>query len=389
MGASSSILLPTIAGQSIARFVAALENLDLSPELKVLLDPTISAIKENSNTAIFNDDKRFLLLLKVYVDHLKLAELPAIDDDEMMPVELPSSDLLQVAITSLKSTQGKVRDYSIIAENAEIEDLSSLLNLLGTACPPPLLLRDLNVTGNNIATLAPDTFALHSCINNIHLGGNPFQNFSPLAAIFPTTLVALDLSFTEGLVLERCCFVLCPQLIRLCLDGCELNSTMHDEIQGDNQQPSTRSIFYGLVQLNLLSLKENNLENPASLDGLQFFAFTDLDEDTSRFVPQSLEYLHIEDNPVSESQSALRATRSALVATIQSLKYINNETTTKKAVSSFDAIGSATRRKRDVLDVSSGVGNSLFSGGNENGLDAMEKEYLSALKGERDVSVVA
>lgn len=392
MGAAGSILATHRFIAAERFYLAASEQLGARPELEYLVGPIITPIKEGTIEAkalLLSDEElrsgRLLLVLKLFVDNLKLADLPVVDDDELMPVELSQLDLVDAAVTSLKATQGKVRDYSIIVENAGLEDLSFLLNVLGSECPPPLLLRHLNATGNNIMALAPDTFAMHPCINYIQLGGNPFQNFSPLAAALPSTMVALDLSFTEGLVLEPGCFLLCPQLLRLSLDGCELPCTTHDG-EGD---PTTRSMFYGLVQLTMLSLKENDFVSTSSLDGLQFFALSMGMDEIKPFVPQTLEYLHLEDNPVSDSQLSLRDAKSALMATIQSLKYINNEPTTRHLVSSFDVVSTAVaRKKRDSWDAPS-AGDMLFSGGNKEGLDAMEKEYISALKGERDVSVVA
>jgi len=41
-------------------------------------------------------------------------------------------------------------------------------------------------------------------------------------ACLPPSLLWLDLSFTEGLALPPGCFLHCPQLTRLTLDGCQV-----------------------------------------------------------------------------------------------------------------------------------------------------------------------
>ena len=360
MGAAGSVLLPSTTSSLCERLLrSAADQLHLHTELGAVLTAVKleSVVNDSStwqnaetNQLLFGEKSStvsLLLLLKLYVDNLKLNDLPVIDADEMMPVELASLDDCEQAIKSLQGASA----YSIIAENAGFVELS-FLTTFGFRCLPPLLLRHLNVSGNHISELDTGYFSSHSCLSYLQIGGNPLTSTLLITRSIPDTIIMLDLSFTEAIVLEPGCFLHCPQLTRLSLDGCSLTTTMHEN-EGGDKDVMRSSMFAGLVSLKELSLKENELSDNDSIAGLFFFALTSAAtaNDMSiikHLVSPTLTQLWLDDNPISDSQSALRDAKDVLITAIPSLKFINNVATVKAAASgTFDVLGEDGRVSHD------------------------------------------
>ena len=107
-----------------------------------------------------------------------------------------------------------------------------------------------------------------AALQRLNVSSNQLSSMLNLCSLSTRHLISLDVSFCEDLVVEPKCFVFCPQLRELHMDSCNIASTMHAELQGP-----VRSIFFGLVRLEELSLKENLIEDVESCEGLLYFGF--------------------------------------------------------------------------------------------------------------------
>jgi hypothetical protein len=294
-------------------------------------------------------------------------------------------------------------------------------------------------------------FCIHPLLY-LNISANSIQHMSALSAVLPKSLLVLDLSFSENLTLEPGCFLQCPQLLRLILDGCGIKRTHHrihtmhasstgtpmrqcyqapprEEVQrlldledGDDNgndrkfEQSTggsttsfeasvnfnrSSIFAGLVCLRELSLKENDLETAGSLLGLTWFGLASLpryisssnspySEQLQKVLPATLEKLWVNDNPIADSETQMREATKILAEDVPSLTHINDKDIRIGADGrgqKFDVLKIRGTRRIDADD--SSMAALLGSTGEGKGLDSMEQEYLAALKGEKDVSVVS
>ena len=105
-------------------------------------------------------------------------------------------------------------------------------------------------------------------LQRLNLSSNQLSSMLNICGLSTHTLLSLDVSFCEDLVIEPNSFVFCPQLRELHMDSCNISSTVHADLKGP-----ARSIFFGLVRLEELSLKENSLEDIESCEGLFYFGF--------------------------------------------------------------------------------------------------------------------
>jgi hypothetical protein len=154
-----------------------------------------------------------------------------------------------------------------------------------------------------------------------------------------------------------------------------------------------------------LSLKDNAIEDVDKLRGLSFFGFNFMTQDENikksateigLFAsPFRLKKIHLEENPVSESGAGRRAVAEYLGSNIPTLAYIDGapvraSSVTAVAPSSSAAAGGGGIQLNKVLQRKerSDDDDQLDSYRNK-GLDNQEKEFLAALKGEKDNSVVS
>ena len=287
----------------------------------------------------------------------------------------------------LKYSKGEdVSEHSIIVEAHSNEELRELLAGQGGDCLKVILTAEAseiddisstsvskNVIGLNLANniLSDESFANSPSllqVSYLHAGGNSClgNNFYQLLESTGNLLV-LDLSYTENLSLVGP-FLAAPQLRRLCLDGCDLKCTVRR-----NDDGTSISCFWGLVQLNELSLKENLFDSIESLYGLEFFSFG--------FMQPVLSHLWLNENPFQGVTADRLAVDTYLVKSIPSLVLLSDKMLNTTAIGRSDVSKLLTRN---------GGGNCSSVGGLQGkGLDNMEKEYLAALKNERDNTVVS
>eukprot|EP01041_Mallomonas_annulata_P010952 gene10952-22874_t len=381
----------------------------------------------NDFSKLFEDDIQFLILLRVFSNSLLQSQSNRanLDMDDVFKVEISiaeggnvDNDDFQCAIDELQSELDErcaSFDYMIIAENITIENISFLQKLDKTfpiTSQSKVLpkLQALNISGNLLtdSSIISESYLLSSHpLQYLQIGGNKFQSLRSLTQNLPNSLLILDLSYTESLNIEPGSFLHCSQLQKLILDGCKLDKTFHsffpnnqNQENDDNSAIISRSIlrysiFSGLVALKELSIKENLFINKESLLGILFFAMTSTTTSTSTLtnknniqdiLPSTLLKIYLEDNPVCESQLSLREVSIMLSSAISSLEFIDNqriERNPSEASRTFDVLA-----MRGTQRVEKEIGVGLYTT-NEKGLDSMEVEFLAALRGEKDNTVVS
>ena len=144
-----------------------------------------------------------------------------------------------------------------------------------------------------------------AALQRLNVSSNQLSSMLNLCSLSTRHLISLDVSFCEDLVVEPKCFVFCPQLRELHMDSCNIASTMHAELQGP-----VRSIFFGLVRLEELSLKENLLEDVESCEGLLYFGFDFFDSESH--LPHGKAGPQLSPLPVSNNDPAREKTLSQL-----------------------------------------------------------------------------
>jgi len=208
----------------------------------------------------------------------------------------------------------------------------------------------------------------------LNFGGNS-ERVADLCVSLPVlaadNLWCLDLSFTELLVLSGDCFAhsgRCRSLIRLVLDGCSLSNTINTSAEGNND--NSDSLFAGLPSLRELSLRENLFEDVDSLKGLIVLRPT-------------LHSLWLQECPVVDTKAGQDKVLAMAVEHFPVLQYIDKKPVQPRLGSSIATIEAPVVLRRED-------GGSQAVGGLAGaGLDQMEKEYLMALKGERDNAMIS
>jgi hypothetical protein len=259
----------------------------------------------------------------------------------------------------------------------------------------------MNLSNNQLSEqvlLAVDTTATllnMPRLKYLHIGGNPIRNALTVTLRCGFLLQVLDMSYTEQLKFDSRCFQFCPLLIKLALDGCNIKTTTSMGKRGLQGADDGESIFYGLLALQELSMKENELESTESLSGLNYFSLKSLATlgatGTSNATPvpppsATLHHLYLADNPICDNTPELRKFRSSLQAGISSLSAID---TFVIPASTSSSSSSAPIHLPSILKRKEGGDPDMTGTGGGGGLDSMEQEFLSALKGERDNSVVS
>ena len=149
--------------------------------------------------------------------------------------------------------------------------------------------------------------------------------------------------------------------------------SVEELIESDEQ-----SIFWGLVRLQELSLKDNALETPASLQGLSYFNFG---PKYSNILKPTLMHLWLNENPYQIISAMKKKGEEFLRMSLPFLKTLDD-----KELNSVSELSSVEVSK--ILRDNASSGGSSTVGGTA-GFENMEKEYLSALKEERDTTIVA
>jgi len=276
--------------------------------------------------------------------------------------------------------------YSINAECINIETLGIFNRSFENSFLQATLL-GLNVSNNQISAQSiQESFLSKSTILSFYAGGNPSitHSLSNLCSQLPMHLLVLDLSFTNNLVIAPGAFLSCFQLVKLVLDGCDISDTVIDPYEDDGRSCAVSntvlgkrcfsSVFYGLVSLQELSLKENQISSVAALQGLTFFNHLLTWGDASMNSLQTLITIHLADNPIYEVSITSKAALEFLKSTIPSLETVD-ETRLKnhRNLTNNSTFRPSSVLPPDVSEIS----------------DAMEAEFLSAIRGEKDISRIS
>jgi len=344
-----------------------------------------------------------ILSLGLHPMYIHLAELrlgldasapadPALSD-ELLRFSKGEEDMSIFSIIEIQSSEellkwGESEEVGdspviIVAECAGIDNLCSFSRAICSSQSRLVKLRGINIANNSIDAKSFDECDFFGSVdlNFLFVGGNQISIFASLSKkLTSSSLIVLDLSYTENLEIKPMDFFCTPQLQRLVLDGCNLSSTVvvHQE-HGDI------SIFWGLVLLKELSLKENNLHEMVSFSGLQYFCF--VPTDTSNYLSLTvqsvlsplLQHVWIDENPYQSTKTSKILIEKYLFDTIPSLTHLDNRRRESVDINSCKNIDTVNILKRE------NVGGSCNIGGR---LDSMEREYLAALKGEIDNTVV-
>ena len=264
------------------------------------------------------------------------------------------------------------------------------------------------------------------------MGGNQISDVFRVCHCLPATLLHLDLSFSEGLMLKCGSFIALPQLTSLCLDGCGLTFTAESATSIDLSsidpiaQVSLRryledmdgSIFTGLLSLETLSLKENVLSDVGKK--LTQLAHT---HTHALILPYDCLDMALRKNltlftSIKDACRGLAYFAQVSAPTLQDIRFADNENFSRDSIvkaldewgllsllHSMDGtpVGAGRERAAAAMsgldtrallqrssDSGAGIGptddGSAIPGG---GMDALEKEFLMAIKGERDDTVVS
>ena len=131
-----------------------------------------------------------------------------------------------------------------------------------------------------------------------------------------------------------------PQLQRLVLDGCNIETTFFDRLDMQAGVKAEDSIFFGLLYLTELSLKDNKLKHLIALQGIVASAnfipeSEQMGHDLGREYEQkakprngyTLKKIWIDDNPILSFTKLRDATRQYLRESLPSIAYIDDQAT--------------------------------------------------------------
>jgi hypothetical protein len=367
----------------------------LFPDLVALSSDDMTNIVSN-HPSIFN-----VLCIMYGRTKIKSSMFPSLLDGDpfqhFAAVTIESADDIDSAIEECRSGQTESTKYVIIAECIEISDLLVIDKFF---CKDSDLI-GLNVSNNQISgeSLSAAVHLGESSLVCLHIGGNTISSAHLLTSALPSSLLYLDLSFTESLTLECGVFLPCPQLLYLALDGCGIASTVCgiDPTPSNPRSPLAEacasSIFYGLACLVHLSIKENGLEDCDSLAGLVYFSLQSAHSlegfpgyQDCGVEQTKLTYLDIAENALCDVAAELSAARTYAATNIPSLQRIDGFSVNSSRASSTTVDMYAMMATKTQLQ-NEGRGSSVPGGGVL--ADNLEKEFLAALKGERDTTVVS
>jgi len=381
-------------------FQFQVEILDISEpgeeEINNIVSTTTSKSSSSSSSESSSDDD------KNSYNFVINAECVGLDNLSFLATIL-SSESVKKSLVGLNLSSNSLGDEVWLMQQQQQQEQQAGEKLEGGGWTDEEKVESEGMTAGNLLRSLPR-------LGYLLIGGNSgLYKASAFTPCLPVSLRVLDLSFSEGLVLSPLCFAYVPYLLRLSLDGCSLSTTGEggggggggggvDGVEGEGITTQITSVFDGLVSLRELSLKENAFETSESLSGLLWFGqpANGTSSEHSVRIP-TLERLWLGENEVTREAESRRKLCQMLGDRIVSLKSIDND-----VIREFEqGIGGVNGPVYDVMAMNSvrGVGKDGCAGGSsvnvgiagaeDKGLDSMEKEYLAALKGERDVSVVA
>lgn len=337
--------------------------------------------------ALFDDknEKKLLVILTICLRahfdslHIELTSgnIYRIEDSDIKRIMVIEDtpchdDALFAKYIQQASIQPKEPVY-LVAEKLNLDKVAFATN----DCFKECYIHGLNLSDNQIndETITTLTHANMKYLRHLDLSSNQLSNAINISASSSVTLQVLDLSYNTnlGISFTKKCFLFLPQLKVLHLDGCNLKKTYH----GDRFHPDdpSSSIFYGLCMLEELGLRDNELEDVDSVTGLDYFGCN------QDIYPGLLRHIMMSDNPFHDEPKLVRDIRSHLLEKISSLTTFDStvcRSRESRKYESFD-IRKYITRADDTAEVLP----------NGPGVDSLEKEYLSALRGERDVTSIS
>jgi hypothetical protein len=330
--------------------------------------------------------------------HINVVEAAGVQEIHVEPATIDGA----VPFSSSEQT-AKV---ALVSEATGLQNFTWLARFEGG---PPVVA--LNVQTNEIPEHELNQLRRLPHLVQLSIGGNRFSSItSSCAASLPSSLLVLDLSFTEGLVFSPGIFVACPQLLQLTIDGCGIVSTAFDEesfefdsasplqgCEGTNLAAACRqSIFYGLVNLVNLSMRENAVETTEGFEGLAFFAAQAIHTELLTVAPDlapgdsgaavlpscALTHISVAENPAFETSSELKKFTSWVAATLPSVRTIDHKLLPGHAAPVTSVVDHTSPEYRAACSQQATLSGAGVT-------DNMEQEFAAALRGEKDVAIVS
>jgi hypothetical protein len=323
-------------------------NHALSTKIKKLKDYYDSTNKHHQMTQfddIFQNDNDLLIdLLSACVKHHSMSQhieigrgnIFRIDECDCHNVVIREEHLKRA--DTLKSSISPSRSMIVLrAEGLGLRSLE-LVDCIAADCRGAVLglnARDNKLTDNIISSLTSSSF---TSLRHLDLSRNRITNIQHLCITAPMTLQVLNISYCNLIFIPKC-FVFCPYLKVLYLDGCNINCTYHPKIS--SRDPAS-SIFYGLTILEELSLSDNLLEDHPSLDGLEYFGKSfGISYNGEQYRP-TMRMITLSGN---RCESNLNGLMSYLVEKIPSLRMVNRKICKRlDDLDSSKKIGSSCKR---------------------------------------------
>lgn len=270
-------------------------------------------------------------------------------DDEFILLELH---------TETKANNAK--EYCLNAEMASLQTLDIFNSLCDTSEIPAELV-SMNLSSNNLTDVQfiDNRITQVESLKYLSLASNNIIFATNITFNCTRNLLYLDLSYMDELQLTAGCFMFLNCLQKLVLDGINLSIT-HDTT-------NSLSYFIGLINLTELSLKENQISEKDALNGLMIF---------------NHEYYRLKKIFLAENPLPLSKYKAALGSAISTLRFVDSQQVNTESVNNTPYNVLEQNRSNQSNNVSIGEYQ------DNKGLDSMEAEYLAALKGERDNTVV-
>jgi hypothetical protein len=302
-----------------------------------------------------------------------------------------SSLVTEVVSTKVKATpKSPSSDLGLsIPNNIDLDDgaIESFMQVVNNSSRRLLFL---NIGGSSVKDLSSVTGS--KPLVYTEGGEDSIDNLDSLTKVWiehlkvnVSTLVVVDLSYAPQLNFDgAAAFGTTPHLRRLVLDGCNITSTtVTSSTKKEGASPSPLdSIFFGLVSLLELSLVDCALATIDSLNGFSFFGSMQ-----NAQLQGSLMSVNLADNPLRQGTAALskEASERLVILCGRSLVKIDGK--------AFQLDSAAANANEAVSQLKVGrINNDNIAAGFTPGggdLDAADREFTQALKGEKDNTVVA
>ena len=253
-------------------------------------------------------------------------------------------------------------------------------------------------------------------IVGIHAQCNPITSIYNIQ--LPVTLQCLDLSFCEDIKFAPSCFACVPALRSLRLESCGICDT--------------KGLFFGLVRLEVLDLRDNSLETAEQVEGLLCFSLEEKKESNAESVEDmwvalipaqedrdrakarsyrmspSLRILSLQGNPLNDVSKVKAEVKLMLTSAIPSLTTLDGvlvngsssiaataaataavavASSTSAASSATSSLATSSSASVAALAISFRYDKNSVVPSTSYGMS--DAEFLQALKGENDTTIVS